>query len=172
MFQVNAKLGDYIGLDFWTTKTRYGATIQTAVDFLMNIKEKSEEISEVYPHIAAIAAAYGDPYGRYNSALRKGSAAYTRQPYWFYDQASAFGFSPVAVARRTRSKRQEEHVFEMDLAQDSKVLAGETTRPPHINITDLGRPATFGENDKVELDEGVFVTWDELRPYFLSTFSG
>ncbi|KAJ7668176.1 chondroitin AC/alginate lyase [Mycena rosella] len=49
--------------------TANGATIQTTIDFLMTTdpaaKGEANITSEIYPNVAAIASAYGDPDGKY-----------------------------------------------------------------------------------------------------------
>lgn len=175
--QVNAKLGDYIGLNLWSTKSRYGATIQTAVDFVLKLNPKDEDITEMYPHVAAIAAAYGDPIGRYATALRKSPDSYKQQPYWFYDQPAAFGYSPVAIARRTKPAKRDMTAFsDTDPASkpddakpatstltNSAAAEQETHIPPFLEPE---RPPAFQGRDRVELDDGLYVTWEEVKQYF------
>ena len=50
-------MGDQLGMNLWTAKSKYGATIQTALDFTMNVNPKGEDISDIIPHVAAVAAA-------------------------------------------------------------------------------------------------------------------
>jgi hypothetical protein len=101
---VNAKLGDQLGLDFWSAKSKYGATIQTAVDYTMALNPKGEDVGEIIPHVASIAAAYGDPKGRYAAFMTKTMANYQSKPFWFYDQTLALVSSPASKGKRsTRS---------------------------------------------------------------------
>jgi len=69
--QTNAKLADQLGLHMWKENTKQGATIQTAVDYLMTLEADSEDVEEALPHVAAIAAAYGDPSRRYEAFLQQ-----------------------------------------------------------------------------------------------------
>jgi len=91
-----AKLGDELGLDLWPVKSRYGTTIQDAAKYLMRLDPKDEDISESFPHVAAVAAAYGDPHGSYSSFLRK-DPNYQKSPFYFYDQPKAY---PKAQTRK------------------------------------------------------------------------
>lgn len=56
----------------------------------MNIDPKSEDVSELAPHVAATAAVYGDPTGKYTKFLQKTTPDYQSRPFFFYDQATAF----------------------------------------------------------------------------------
>jgi hypothetical protein len=76
-------------LNFWIAKSKYGATIQTAVDFTMKIDPKSEDASELSPHVAAAAAVYGDPTGKYTKFLEKTMPDYRSHPSYFYAQVAA-----------------------------------------------------------------------------------
>ncbi|KZP15849.1 chondroitin AC/alginate lyase [Athelia psychrophila] len=64
----NAKIGRYLGLDFWNTTTSHGATIKAATDFTMtqhlNTTDGDGPIWELYPSIVASGAAYGIPKAR------------------------------------------------------------------------------------------------------------
>ncbi|KAL0950992.1 hypothetical protein HGRIS_007737 [Hohenbuehelia grisea] len=140
----NAKLGDQVGLDLWSAKSKYGATIQTAVDFLMRTNPKNEVQAEVLPHVAAVAAAYGDPTGKYAAFMRKLRPDYQRQPFWFYDQGAALPNSP---ASRRNTKRGT-------IAVDRAPLVA------------FECPPIFHNTKSVALDNGVFVTCEELRPFF------
>jgi hypothetical protein len=99
----NAKMGDQLGLNLWSAKSKYGATIQTALDFIMSLDPKGEDVKEVVPHVASIAAAYGDPSGKYSMFMENVMSDYQSQPFWFYDQTAALPNSPAA--KHTRSRR-------------------------------------------------------------------
>ncbi|KDN42903.1 hypothetical protein RSAG8_06429, partial [Rhizoctonia solani AG-8 WAC10335] len=85
----NAKLGDYVGINYWSVRTKYGATIQTAVDYLISLDPGNERVEEALPHVAAVAAVYGDPRSKYASYLKSGNRNYDKKPYWFYNQPAA-----------------------------------------------------------------------------------
>ncbi|EJD37964.1 chondroitin AC/alginate lyase, partial [Auricularia subglabra TFB-10046 SS5] len=98
---VNARLGDQLGLNFWSAKTRYGATIQTAVNYLMPRAGNTDDLQmgELAPHVATVAAAYGDPQGKYAKFLNNAyGSGYTGQRWWYFDQTAALPNSPLAQA--------------------------------------------------------------------------
>jgi hypothetical protein len=100
---VNAKLGDQLGLDLWSAKSKYGATIQTALDFTMSLNPTGEDVNEIIPHVASIAAAYGDPRGKYTAFMTKTMVDYQRKPFWFYDQTAALSSSPAAKSSDSKN---------------------------------------------------------------------
>lgn len=135
----NAKLGDELGLNFWTARSRYGATIQTAVDYTMNIDPKSEDVTELVPHIAAIAAAYGDPMGKYAKFLEKTIPNYQSRPFFFYDQTMA-----LPVSRMNGHAERADTSRGMVSFECSEILKGKM----------------------LEIDAGVYVTCEEMVPYY------
>ncbi|KAJ3517366.1 hypothetical protein NLJ89_g537 [Agrocybe chaxingu] len=152
----NAKLGDELGIDLWSSKSKYGATIQKALDFLLALDPKNEDISEVFPHVAAVAAAYGDPKGTYATYLKKKVPSYQSKSYWFYDQASALPHSPASKNRaRSVMWRREDAVA----VAAAPVTAGDVKVPFEC-------PAAFQDVTKVEIDDGIYVTCDDLRPFY------
>ena len=133
----------------WTAKTRYGATIQTATNFLMTTNPGSEDVTELYPHVASVAAAYGDPTGKYLAFLKQGDPSYTSRAYWFYSQPGALrGASAGNQQKRNDSPSRE---------------AKQQGSPVGYSVV---MPAAFRVSDKIQLDEGVFVTWDDLKGYY------
>jgi hypothetical protein len=83
----NARLGDYLGLhSFWNKTTTNGGTIKTALDFTMTITPGDEAADELYPEIAAVAAIYGDPDGKYAAFLANADNRYPAEPYFLWDQ--------------------------------------------------------------------------------------
>lgn len=149
-FQTNAKLGDALGLNLWTARSKYGATIQTAVNFVMSTNPKNEDVTEILPHVAAVAAAYGDPKGKYAAFLRKTDPNYQAKPYWFYDQTEALLSSPAA----TTSKR-------------STIWAREDLVPT-VDGPDIPFecPEVFNTATEVELDNDVWTTCSLVEPYY------
>ncbi|KAK7058828.1 hypothetical protein VNI00_001452 [Paramarasmius palmivorus] len=127
-----AKIGDQVGLDFWGARTKYGATIQTAVDYTMKIDPKRENVQELLPHVAAVAAAYGDPSGKYAAFIQRNSPNYASKPWYYYNQPSAVR---SGAWRREVQRRQD--------AADVEVP--------------FECPEIFKEEKEVELDIGVFV---------------
>jgi hypothetical protein len=124
-------------LNFWTARSKYGATIQTAVDYTMGIDPRSEDISELAPHVAAAAAAYGDPMGKYAKFLEQTIPSYQSKPFFFYDQTNALPASRM----NGHEERADTGMIPFKCAE---VLKGRT----------------------VELDNGIFVTCEELAPLY------
>jgi hypothetical protein len=141
-------LGDYLGRDFWTAKSRYRATIQTAVDFLIQLDPKGEDVTEAVPHVAAVAAAYGDPDGKYAAFTKKAMSDYWTQPFYYYNQPEAFTQAPSVQ----RHKREE--------SRDT-TLAG--TVPFKCPIQEI----VNGEK-VVVLDDDVWVKCAELEPLYMN----
>ncbi|KAF7978761.1 hypothetical protein HWV62_25685 [Athelia sp. TMB] len=100
---VNARIGEYLGLNFWNTTTIQGATIQTAADFIMANQKLGDPtdgpLSELYPSLAKVAAVYGDPDGKYAAFLKNAEAAYPAEPYFLWNQN--FTDSGLAAATPT-----------------------------------------------------------------------
>jgi len=100
---LNAKIGDYLGLDFWNTTTTAGGNIQKAADFTMLQKLNSTDgdgpIWELYPSVAAVASKYGDPDGKYAAFMANADNTYPAQPYFMFNQN--FSDSNLAAATPT-----------------------------------------------------------------------
>ncbi|KII91574.1 hypothetical protein PLICRDRAFT_105018 [Plicaturopsis crispa FD-325 SS-3] len=84
----NARIAKYIGYDVWNLTTSQGATIQTALDFAMvqTTTTETDALYELYQPAAAVAAAYGDPTGKYAQYLAKGDNTYPEQAYFLWSQ--------------------------------------------------------------------------------------
>ncbi len=133
----------------WITRSRYGATIQTATDFLMGVDPKDEDSSELLPHTASVVAAYGDPTGKYRAFLEKEDPMYQSRSWWFYNQPSSVKgarYTPSGSASRLRQRR-----------------SGDTTTS---STPLLVKPPAFSHTDTIQLDDGVYVTWEDLLPYY------
>jgi len=85
-----------LGLDLWSVKSKYGATIQTALDYTMGLNPKTEDVLEILPHVATVAAAYGDPKGKYAAFMSNTMSDYRSKSFWLYDQTGALPSSPAA----------------------------------------------------------------------------
>ncbi|KAF8640713.1 hypothetical protein AX17_000366 [Amanita inopinata Kibby_2008] len=133
----NAKLGDELGLDLWSATSKYGATIQTAVDFAMTVNAKKENIAELAPHVASVAAAYGDAKGKYAAFLKRTMGDYESKPFWLYDQPSG--------VRRTKGGQRAR-------------AAGEG-----VGGIEFECPAVFAGVEMVEVDDGVFKEMNQTR---------
>ncbi|KAI0335413.1 chondroitin AC/alginate lyase [Cubamyces sp. BRFM 1775] len=168
----NAKLGDQLGMNFWTAKSKYGATIQTALDYTMGLNPKGEDVSDIFPHVAAVAAAYGDPKGKYAAFLQQKDNGYTSQPFWFYDQSGALPNSPAGSHAKHRRDAIQESIANATEALDASTV--DSTRQMAAQVLDdVGSgeipfecPAVFKSAKETELEDGLFVTCDDLRPYF------
>ncbi|CAE6455578.1 unnamed protein product [Rhizoctonia solani] len=168
----NAKLGDYIGINYWSVRTKYGATIQTAVDYLVSLDPGSERAEEALPHVAAVAAVYGDPRSKYASYLKSGNRNYDKKSYWFYNQPAAFSNKP-------KSKREVEDGASpgADGSEPPMVNANPkdsapsdgSPEPESVDATGVDQdhpPAMFANGRLVELEEGLFVGWDNVREFY------
>ncbi|KAG9126103.1 hypothetical protein FRC07_004872 [Ceratobasidium sp. 392] len=150
----NAKLGDYIGVNLWDYKSKYGATIQTAVDYLMSLDPNGEKVEEALPHVAAVAAAYGDPEGKYAWYLKNGNRNYAKKPFWFYDQ-------PAAISRNSIEPRK--------VARDEPSESSTPTTESSIQASEVDQnhpPALFSDGKLVELEVGLFVSWEDVRAFY------
>ncbi|KAJ6509336.1 chondroitin AC/alginate lyase [Mycena vitilis] len=139
-----AKMGDQLGLDCWTFKSKYGATIQDAVNFVMKTDPKTEDQTEALPHVAAVAAVYEDPDGKYADFMSQTMSNYQKQPFWYYNQPDAFTEAPGAQWQ----KRED--------------AVGNTTIP-FVCPSDYVLPD--GE-EGVELDDGIYAACAVLKDLY------
>ncbi|KAF8922406.1 alginate lyase-domain-containing protein [Mucidula mucida] len=135
-----AKIAEELGLDAWSIKTKHGSTIRSS-RFHNEGRSKEEKISELVPHVVSISRAYGDPAGTYSAWLKKAMGDYQDKPFWLYNQTPP----PSKVSRRMPIMRRDD-------------LEG-----PDLSFK---CPAIFDNTPKVELEEGLFVTCEDLRPFF------
>jgi hypothetical protein len=119
----------------------------------MGVDPKDEDITDLIPHVAAVAAAYGDSKEKYAAFLAKTTANYKTMPFWFYDQTLALSSSPAAATahKRRTTWAREDH--------EDVVFA---VQPKDI----FKCPQVFSVDPEVELDNGIFVTCDELKPFY------
>lgn len=151
-------------MNFWDFKNKYGATIQTAANYLISLDPGRERLEEALPHVAAIAAAYGDPQRRYASYLKAGNKNYAKKPFWFYDQ-------PGALSRRSRNKRdpQDETSLPALESQSSSPTTNskDTYEDTQAAMVDQDHPPSiFANGQLVELEESFFVGWDDVREFY------
>jgi hypothetical protein len=106
----------------------------------MTIDPGKENPQELAPHVAAVAAAYGDPTGKYAKYLAKTDGSYRSRPYWFFDQPTA-----IRGAKKGQKGRIVESILD-DIGFDC--------------------PSVFSGMTAVEVDDGVYVTCEELRPFY------
>ncbi|EUC53702.1 alginate lyase [Rhizoctonia solani AG-3 Rhs1AP] len=176
----NAKLGDYIGINYWSVRTKYGATIQTAVDYLISLEPGNERVEDALPHVAAVAAAYGDPRSKYVNYLKSGNRNYDKKSYWFYDQ-------PAAISNKPKGKRgvedgalpttdSPEALVARANPEDPAPSANPDGSPEPESVDAAGvdqdhPPAMFANGRLVELEEGLFVGWDNVREFYRKSTS-
>lgn len=100
-------MGDQLGIDMWTAQTRYNATIQTALDFTMSTKPGSEAVVEIVPHMAVVAAVYGDPGSKYAKFMARTMPEYDGKAWFLWNQRLCFTTGPriehSVDARRRRA---------------------------------------------------------------------
>ncbi|KAL1952072.1 hypothetical protein VTO73DRAFT_1221 [Trametes versicolor] len=175
----NAKLGDQLGMNFWTAKSKYGATIQTALDYVMGLDPDDEDISDVFPHVAAVAAAYGDPKGKYAAFLQKQESDFASQPFWFYDQSSALSNSPAsakaAKVKKHRSAARDllaggaanaTQALAADFAGVAQGAMGHVLDEVSSEPIPFECPGVFRFAKETELEDDLFVTCDVLEPFY------
>lgn len=138
-------------MNFWTARSKYGATIQTALDYAIAQSPGKEDVDDVVPHVAAVAAAYGDPKGKYKSFLQSKASGYKSEAWYFFDQTAALPNSPAAGGKGKRA--------------DDKSNTNTDNLTPFSHIP-FECPAAFDLNPKVALEDGLYVTCDELQPLY------
>jgi len=153
-------------------KTKSGATIQDAVDYTMSVNPGDEDVTELAPHVAAASAIYGDPKGTYAKFLARVESDYKQQPYWYYDQPSAFTFSTAVKPNRRRLLPRDDfeaydlaNIYPSCLTVENATQSCTDPASP-TNANDYFKPDVFYSVDLVQLDDSVFVSWDDLRQYY------
>ena len=128
----------------------------------MSRDPKGEDVSQIFPLVAAVAAAYGDPSGKYGTFLRQYVPNYATKPFWFYNQPSALTNAPASShAKRSVTWRRED--------------AFDPPRSPATNVAPVPSsvsfkcPAVFDNMKEVEIDDDIFVTCDQLRSFYLGS---
>ncbi|GJJ10861.1 hypothetical protein Clacol_005089 [Clathrus columnatus] len=121
----NAQILSYLdpSSNAWNKTTAYGATIQTALDFILTLNpsasNESDQPSEFYVDVAAVAAVYGDPTHKYTSFLSSGDPNYAAQAYFLWTQPLAGGTPPPSNSTSSRKNGG----FAVVPAADSKVIS-------------------------------------------------
>lgn len=128
----------------------------------MKQNPEDEEVSDLIAHVAAVAAAYGDPQGKYKAFLQKNKSNYQAQSFWFYDQTEALPNSPAA----TKHKRDE--VEGLATGTNNTMVGAEgLVASVEGGIVPFECPTAFANDQKqVEIEDGLFVTCDQLAPYY------
>jgi len=85
----------------WNHTTKAGTTIRDALDQTMTVDPNASgegyAVAEIFPNIAAVAATYGDPDGKYVAFLQKAFPEYASDADFLWDQPLAGG-AAVAVS--------------------------------------------------------------------------
>lgn len=147
-------------MNYWSYKTKYGATIQTAVNYVMSLNPGEEKVDDALPHVAAVAATYGDPQGKYAAYLKAGNKNYAKKPFWFYDQ-------PGAIMRGQAKHRQRQQ--DEPSPSTSGEASAPSTRTQEIEASKVDEdhpPMLFANGSMVELEEGFFVGWKDVRGFY------
>ena len=135
----------------------------------MSLDPKGEDVSDIFPHVAAVAAAYGDPNGKYKSFLQSKDNGYKSEPFWFYDQTNAVPNSPVAHNAHHRRNDNDDALPLNNLPDIEKIealirnardAAGSAAEIP------FQCPSVFDLNQEVQLEDGLYVTCDQLEPFY------
>lgn len=135
---------------------------------------KKEAVSQIFPHVAAVAAAYGDPQKKYANFLQAHSSNYKSDRYWLYDQAPALKVSP-SQRREKRDSRRPLRWKRQDAGDLEEYPDGDgvIAPPASQNDTASGKgvsfqcPEAFAGQEEVELDNGVFVTCGQVQPFYV-----
>ncbi|KAI6015146.1 chondroitin AC/alginate lyase [Pisolithus orientalis] len=114
----NARIGEYLGLDYWNWTGNEGAGIKAALDYAMTIPPRTENADELYQPIAAVAAKFGDPDGKYANFLANADPHYPSAPYFLWSQP--FSDSGLPAARPGWSPKR-------DSSAGKSILGGPTT---------------------------------------------
>lgn len=115
---------------------------------MITIDPGQDDPTCVFPHVTAVAAAYGDPTGKYRRYMQQKQQKgqnWAKDSYYFFNQPQAFAMSPARTGKRAFREYIKEEA------------------PPHIHAD---RPAPFQFVDQIELDGGIFLTWDTARPIY------
>ncbi|KAL4076768.1 alginate lyase-domain-containing protein [Scleroderma yunnanense] len=104
----NARIGEYLGLDFWDWKGYQGTGIKEALDFAMSVPAGKENADELYQPLAGVAAKFGDPDGKYANFLAQANPRYPAEPYFLWCQP--FSESGLISARPGWSPKRDSAV--------------------------------------------------------------
>lgn len=182
-----AKIGDQVGINMWASQSRYRATIQDALDYVMQESPGGESIQSLLPHVASVAVAYGDPNKQYANFIATQDTGAAHRTWFWHDVPGAFGPKNKLLHQRRSPTDDDDkddsgvlhrlgRVMYRRSATASKMMQQRDDELPTANATGVVwapgeepvRPDIFGltGNDEVELDDGVYVSWDDIRPYY------
>jgi len=115
---------------------------------MITIDPGKDDPTCVFPHVTAVAAAYGDPTGKYKRYMRQKQQKgqnWAKESYYLFNQPQAFAMSPAKTGKRAFLEDTEEDV------------------PAHVHAD---RPAPFQFVDQIELDKAIFLTWNIARTIY------
>lgn len=145
----------------------------------MGLNPGKESIVDIFPHVEAVAAAYGDPTGKYAAFLTKKFSAYASATYYFYDQPEALQHSPASSSKGSKEALNMTEPIQLFEEGDRPAAAevANTDKSPGDDSDDpddplpppkisFECPAAFATGTEVQLDDGVYVTCDQLKPFY------
>jgi len=139
----------------------------------MGLDPGKEDIVDIFPHVEAVLAAYGDPSGKYAAFLTKKFSAYASATYYFYDQPEALDHSPASSSKAnkeilniTSPHELLDEVSHPDAAKQPGEEPGDEGDALPTPTISFECPAAFATGTEVQLDDGVYVTCDELKPFY------
>lgn len=121
---------------------------------MITINPGKDDPTCVFPHVTAVAAAYGDPTGKYQRYMQQkqqNGQNQAKESYYLFNQPQAFAMSPAKTGKRTFLEEIEGEV------------------PAHVHAD---RPAPFQFVDQIELDKAIFLTWDTARTIYETAAGG
>lgn len=134
---------------------------------MLHVGPGKEDVTDIFPHVAAIAAAYGDPAGTYMAYLQKTDNNFMTAPYYYYNQPAALTQAPNAPKGKGKMMAGDVSSEQQPLAVPSVSLVPTPTNAPTATPTIPWEcPEAFATATEVELDDGVYVTCDELKPLY------
>ena len=138
----------------------------------MALDPGSEDVSDIFPHVASVAAAYGDPKGAYAAFLQKHDSDYKSEPFWFYDQTAAMPNSPAASGKNKRGA-DGVGLERRDVADAPEPVQGVASAVGDaFGVFSLAQtipfscPSVFDNAPETELDDGVYVTCNQVRSFY------
>ena len=120
-----------------------------------------EDVADIFPHVATIAVVYGDPGGKYMAYLKKMDSHYMTAPYYYYDQ--------LADLSRTSTRKVKSEIIDGVIGPvlremfGAKGIDGTSDAGPQLPRECPGMSAT---SLRVQLGGGLFVTCEELKPFY------
>lgn len=117
----------------------------------MGLDPGKEDPSELVPHVAAVAAAYGDPSGKYQNFMKKYQPDYKQRAFWYYDQTNALPNSPAGKA-----SRGEGTVKEADVSSHPSIVPAFTCPEQFL----------YEPSGKTEFEDGLFFSCAQIAPFY------